>query len=169
MLTTGKPLPLFYVWNSVGTALGAYLEFRPAVLNSGFNPGETNSPLRAAIRIASATSAPGILIAYLSPTLPPGHALLTVGVNPDGDEGETHTSIGRTQIYHSHSCRWNFPEGFSSEHLQAATEQLERLKELGPVLVAPGERRPVFAVTNKLGEVFRGFFELIGPRSANQP
>jgi hypothetical protein len=50
---------------------------------------------------------------------------------------------------------------------RAALEaRFQELQDLGPLPIILGQPYPVFALTNKAGEVYRAFFELVGPSSS---
>jgi len=117
------------------------------------------------VSLSSATSVSSMVLAYYSTTLPPGHVLQAGAIGPDGQEAEAHTSSARSFSYDNDSGRWDLPETFAPEHLRSAAEQMERLKKRGSVLVNSGQRTWVFSVTNDVGEIYRGFFELLGPPS----
>ncbi len=96
---------------------------------------------------------------------PPGFYPSAVGLLDDGSELETHTSImggGKGSAWSGDACQWYFPSEFESRDVQEMVRQLESTKVASPngVVIPPGQRVPMFSVTNKNGSVFRGYFEL---------
>ena len=55
------------------------------------------------------------------------------------------------------------PRSFSYEEQQAASVQLQQLAKQGPFPVIFGEPHQVFAITNKAGEIYKGFFRIGAP------
>jgi hypothetical protein len=64
---------------------------------------------------------------------------------------------------------WFPPMSFTFEQKREAVAQLQRLAAHGPLQVLHGQPREVFAITNSIGDVYRGFFELVGPPAPGNP
>ena len=152
-----QPLSIFTVTNDRGGVIEGSIELRPRSLAPEDKPVISMS-------IRSITTWPNMLSAYLQINGPLGYAPQGAGVYGDGSEVDTHTSISRNSPANS-SCRWNLPPGFSITDADAIARQLETIKVSHPngLRIAPGDRVPVFALTNRLGTVFRGYFELPTP------
>ncbi len=92
---------------------------------------------------------------------PPGYLPNAVGVLGDGTELETSTSINAGGLVGA-SCYWYYPQEFQPGDIKEITRQLESTKVTSPngIRILPGQRVPMFSVTNQAGIVFRGYFEL---------
>ncbi len=101
---------------------------------------------------------PFFLTVQLRISAPRGSLPHGIGVLGDGSLLETRTSIG----WSGNSCSWYYPREFSQKDLQEVGRQLEAAKVTSPngVRILPGQRVPMFSVTNQTGTIFRGFFEL---------
>jgi len=104
-------------------------------------------------------------------SLPPGYAL-RAGCNIG--QAATSASSGPAGLAGYHSA-WFLPPEWSFTHdLPEVLEkrqyvlksQFQQLQQAGPLQVLLGERRSLFSITNNTGEVFDGFFELVGPPPA---
>ena len=152
VLALGEPLALFSVTNQFGDALRGYLDFRRFVPTP---PSDATGP---AARVHGSVSLkPGLSMFYLcffSATVPPGYRI----------EATATPSNRETTIYGRGFCSWNPPAAFPTSRNWDASRQLEDLAKQGPIDVYLGEPRQMFSLTNEAGEVYRAFFELVGPR-----
>jgi serine/threonine protein kinase len=163
LLNPGEPLRLFSVTNQFGDALSGYLEFRRFEARP---PGDSTGP-EARIH-GSVTLKPPISFllsrVWFSASVPPGY-IIQATASPSRLESTSFNSKDLAWCYAS----WSSPEAFHGTLLKDTTRQLEQLAKQGPIQVYLGEPRQVFAVTNEAGEVYRGFFELVGPPAAAGP
>jgi serine/threonine protein kinase len=151
-LAAGQPLELFSVTNRYGGVFAGYVEFERSMPQ----PTEAGKKAQAVIRLRPYNG----LLAFYTATVPPGYFLEATDNSTNFGEGQAHTSInGSTDCNSS----WSTPRSFTFEQQQEAGVQLQQLAEQGPLQVVFGEPRQVFAITNKVGEIYRGFFELVGP------
>jgi len=106
---------------------------------------------------------PHFLSVKLKVSAQPGSLLYAVGLSGDGMALETSTSIMRrsTRAWAGDSCYWYYPRDFQAEDIGEIIRQLESTKATSPngIQILPGQRVPVFAVTNQAGAIFRGYFE----------
>ncbi len=167
LLEAGKPFFLFAETNRAGGTIEGYLEFRPIPFTTALIKS-SEQPIQASVRFSSVTNVnrsnmPLLLLGFFNHAVPPGHVLEVGAMESGGEETETHTSIAHSASYNAGDCRWNLPEGFTTGQLQSATGQLEKLKQMGSILVPSGKRIPLFTVTNAMGATYQGFFELLAP------
>jgi serine/threonine protein kinase len=152
LLTTGKPLALFSVTNRYGGVFAGYVEFE----RSAPKPPAAGLKAQATIRFRSNSG----LLAFYTATVPPGYLLEATDNSANFGEGQAHTSINDETDCNS---SWLAPSSFTSRQQREAGVQLQQLVEQGPIQVVFGEPRQVFSITNKAGEIYKGFFELVGP------
>ena len=160
-LTAGRPLELFSVTNRFGGVLAGSVEYERAVPA----PPEAGAQVQASVKIQR-------YAAYLpsldySAAVPPGYALRATA---NAGEVHTHRSSGSTE-YHSAWFRLpaynpaalrDWPARRQAE--QSGIEaQFQRLWEKGTFKIVPGEPRLIFSITNRPGDVYQGFLELVGP------
>jgi serine/threonine protein kinase len=170
VLTEGEPFRVFTVTNNSGGVIAGYLEYD--LVAPAANPAApgSNGPVCASVSFERMTtfdmSTFRTVNADYTSFIPPGCKLLALGMDLDGNEGETRTISARSSGYASDSCEWHFPEYFTGEDLKQVVSQLEALKTRGAVRVAPGKPERVFSITNSSGAVFLGAFELLIPPAA---
>lgn len=158
-LVPEQRVPLFSVTNAQGGTVSGFITVRSHALPAANEPAATISVERASV------ASQFFLSASLRITSPPGYLPNAVGLMGDGSELKTHTSIfGGSPVGSSarDMCLWYFPKDFQAGDLQEIVRQLVETKVTSPngIKVLPGERVPVFAVTNQVGTIFRGCFEL---------
>jgi serine/threonine protein kinase len=160
-LTADKPLELFAVTNHSGSVLAGYLKY----VRSVPNPKGSNGKPQAIVNVRRyAAYSPSI---DYSVKLPPGYALYATA-----SMGQVSTHFPQASKPGDYYSAWFRPPTAPSDYrdyparVQAQREVLEQqfqaLLDRGPIPVVLGEPCEVFAVTNKNGEVYRGFFELVG-------
>jgi hypothetical protein len=154
-LLAGKTFEVFAMTNRHGGVLSAGLEFRPV------QPTEVRSDAEAIVRLSSATNVRHLVLGYFTSTIPAGH-VLQAAASQSGLELEVHTSISKSATFDNGTLRWDFPESFTTNEMQAAVAQIIAHKDQ-PFPVPPGGRSTVFSVTNKAGSVYNGLFELLTP------
>jgi hypothetical protein len=156
VLVADKPFPLFTLTNGVGGTIDGLLEFRPTP------PHKIDLSAQGSVRFSSITNIRQMVLGYFTSIVPPGHILQACATEPDGHEGEVHTSISRGTAYDNENCRWDFPANLSAREMQSAVEQVNnRMKT--PLLLHSGQKTRVFSVTNEAGGVYNGYFELLRP------
>ncbi len=146
-----EPLEIFTATNDRGGVIQGSIELRTEASDkTGFS-----------FSVLSTHTWPQMLIAYLKVSGSLGYVLQGIGLYGSGVEVDTHTSISRDGAGNS-SCRWNLPPGFTKAEADEIALQLEATKNSAPngLRIEPGQRVPVFALTNHAGTVFRGYFEL---------
>ena len=150
-LTAGQPLKLFSVTNRYGGVLVGYLEFERSVPQ----PLGAGKKAQALIRLRPYN---GLLVFYTA-TVPPGYLLEATDNSTDFGEGRAFTEYGSAD----YNSSWSPPRSFTFEQQQAAGIQLQQLAEQGPLPIVFGEPCQVFSITNNVGEIYKGFFELADP------
>ncbi len=167
-LTTGEPLEMFTVTNHAGGVLAGYVEY------VRFSPkprepwGLLAAKPQAIVHIRRHTAF--LMSVDYSVTLPPGYSMrATANVG----QASTYFKPGSTNTeYHS---SWFRPYGAGGEYRdyparreaerKAFEQQFQELLDRGPIPVVLGQPCQVFAVTNKGGDVYRGYLELVAPGS----
>jgi serine/threonine protein kinase len=165
-LTAGKPRRMFAVTNSAGGTIEGLLEFRPVSLQEAIASVSPGNPVQASVRFSRATNIWRMVLADFTSVVPPGHVLQAGAVESDGQEADVHTSIARSADYDGESARWDFPKSFTTNQMQSAVGEINRVSQAGSVLVPSGQRTILFSVTNSTGRSYRGFLELLSPPPA---
>ncbi len=157
-LAPGRPVELFSVTNWFGGIVRGFLRFERVVpeLTTALAGSGTN--VEATVRLRPYG---GGLLAFYTASVPQGYFLEAADNSSELGDGESSTSINGGPAGCSSS--WRPPRSFPYELQREAGAQLQRFAEEGPLRVVYGEPRQVFAITNKNGEVYRGFFELVAP------
>jgi hypothetical protein len=150
-LTAGQPLELFSVTNRYGGVFAGSVEFELSMPH----PPEAGKKVEAMIHLRPYVG----LLAFYTAVVPPGYLLEATDNSTNFGEGRAFTEYGGPDVNSS----WSPPRSFSYEEQQAASVQLQQLAKQGPFPVIFGEPHQVFAITNKAGEIYKGFFELVGP------
>ena len=150
-------IALFSVTNLYGGVLSGYLQFNRSLPEDSAGSG---GKVYATVRLRPYDS--GNLLIFYSADVPPGYFLEATANWPEVKDGQASTTLGGPNTVSS----WMPPQTFDSESHRAANTQFQQLAEKGALQVFLGEPRLVFSITNKTGEVFKGFFELVGPPPA---
>ncbi len=151
-LIPNKTIPVFRATNQHGGVTAGFIALRSQnVPASGIAPASV-----------SILEVPQSWVFFLSVKLrisaPAGYMPHAVGLLGE-DALETHTSMMGDGS--QSSCFWYFPLEWSKSDLQEVVHQLADARSSSRIFrIAPGERVPVFAVTNQAGATFRGYFEL---------
>jgi serine/threonine protein kinase len=157
-LPHGKPVELFSVTNKFGGIVRGFLRFERFVPGAARGSAGAGTDAQATVRLRSYG---GGLLAFYTASVPPGYFLEAADNSSGLGEGEAWTSINNGSAG-CHSS-WSPPQSFTYEQKREAVAQLQQLAKEGPLRVVYGEPRQVFSITNNGGEVYRGFFELVGP------
>jgi tRNA A-37 threonylcarbamoyl transferase component Bud32 len=160
-LTVDEPLELFSVTNKFGGVLNGYLEFRQSSPEPLADSAKSGERIQATIWLKPFPY-PNPIVSY-SATVPAGYVLQAAESGPDTIEAMAHTIKSHSRSVMEYTSSWHLPFSFTAEDRKNAHDQLERLAASNSIQVFLGEPREVFAVTNKAGAVYRGFFELVGP------
>ncbi len=165
-LTAGEPLELFTLTNSSGGVMAGYLKYVRSPPKPAVRWGLMAAKPQAIVRIRRYTAF--LQSVDYSATLPPGYSLrATASVG----QASTHFKPGATNVECSSSW-WRPYEArtdYRDEPARRETErkafeqQLQELLDRGPIPVVLGQPCQVFAVTNKGGDVYRGYLELVAP------
>jgi hypothetical protein len=150
-LTADQPFELFSVTNRYGGVYAGSVEYKRSVPQSL----EAGKIAQALVRLRPYN---GLLVFYTA-TVPPGYLMEATDNSTDFGEGRAFTEYGGPEVNSS----WSPPRSFTFEQQQAAGVQLQQLAEQGPIPVVFGEPRQLFSITNGAGEIYKGFFELVGP------
>jgi len=154
VLTVGKPLELFSVTNRYGGIFKGYLEFTNPVPG----PMAAGAKAQATARLRPYAGS----LAFYTAIVPPGYRLQGTDNSADFGEGRAYTGItgyGSTDCHTS----WSPPRSFNYGQTEAIAIQLQHLAAQGSVPVVFGKPLQAFAITNTAGEIYKGFFELVGP------
>jgi serine/threonine protein kinase len=160
-LKVGEPLTLFGATNSSGGQYSASLEY---ILESP--PADSAQPVLASLRVIETllTTNYGTSIvnveAKLDAALPPAHALECTATSLAGLPEATRLSFARSASHRNLGCEWTFPTTFKDEDHEEAVRQLRG----ATFIMRPGERKTALAVTNRAGDVLRGYLELVPPQ-----
>jgi serine/threonine protein kinase len=157
-LALGKPLELFSVTNRVGGLVRGFIRFDRTVPGKASAAAGAGAEVQATVRLRPYG---GGLLAFYTATVPPGYFLEAADNSSELGGFGAHTSINSGAAGNSSS--WSPPPSFPYELQREAVAQLEHLAEKGPLQVVRGEPRQLFSITNKGGDVYRGFLELVGP------
>jgi hypothetical protein len=152
-----EPLELFSVTNRYGGAVSGYLRFKRLAPEDSAGSG---GKVHATVRLRPYGF--GNLLAFYSADVPPGYFLEASANWAEVGDGQASTSIGGPE----RTSSWMPPPTFGYEERNTADAQFRELAENGALQVFLGEPQLVFSITNKTGEVFKGFLELVGPLSA---
>jgi tRNA A-37 threonylcarbamoyl transferase component Bud32 len=158
-LAPGGHSPVFQAKNARGAVTKGFIALRSQNL-----PAADLPPVTVSVADVPQNWGP-FLSVKLRVSAPPGYYPNAVGLLDDGSRLETHTSImggGRGSEWSGDSCLWYFPHEFQKSDVQEIVRQLDLTKVTSPngIKISPGQRVPMFSVTNKTGTVFRGYFEL---------
>jgi len=160
-------IALFSVTNQYGGVLSGYLQFNRSVPE---DPAGSDGKVYATVRLRpypdfrlrkSGYDSGNLLIFYLA-DVPPGYFLEATANWSEVKDGQASTTLGGPDTVSS----WMPPQTFDNESHRAADAQFRQLAKKGALQVFLGEPRLVFSITNKTGEVFKGFLELVGPPAA---
>ncbi len=157
-LPPGKPIELFAVTNEFGGIVRGLLRFERSAPGAASASAGSGTNVEATVRLRPYG---GGLLAFYTASVPRGYFLEASDNSSELGDGEASTSINNGPAACNSS--WRPPSSFPYELQREAVAQLQRLAEEGPLQVVYGQPRQVFAITNQGGEVYRGFFELVGP------
>ena len=155
-LVPDRPVPVFQATNDRGGVTEGFIALRRQS-----RPTADLPPVSISVVEVSPHWGPYFLTAKLRISAPMGYMPNAVGVLGDGSELETHTSMtGAAGV--DAGCYWYYPREFVAADIKEITRQLEAIKVASPngIRIPPGERVPMFSVTNQAGIIFRGYFEL---------
>ena len=147
---------VFSVTNRAGGELAGFLEFKRVLLQAPSN----GQKLQATVRLSPNPS--GLLIFYTA-DVPLGCRLQARDNSVEFGEGQASSAININSAYWHSS--WSAPSGFTIEEQAQGEAQLKKLAASRAFQVLLDEPREVFSITNKAGEIYRGFLELVGPTS----
>jgi hypothetical protein len=155
-LVPDRPVPVFQATNDRGGVTEGFIALRRQS-----RPAADLPPVSISVVEVSPHWGPYFLTAKLRISAPMGYMPNAVGVRGDGSELETHTSMTGTSGVDA-GCYWYYPREFTTSDIKEVTSQLEAIKVSSPngIRIPPGERVPMFSVTNQAGFIFRGYFEL---------
>jgi tRNA A-37 threonylcarbamoyl transferase component Bud32 len=144
---------VFQATNEQGAITEGFIALRSDALNATNVPSVTVSIVEVPKYFG-----PFFMSVKLRVSAPPGYLPHGVGLLGDGSLLETRTSIGWSGDF----CSWYFPREFGAQDSQELGRQLEATKASFPngIKILPGQRAPMFSVTNQAGTIFHGFFEL---------
>jgi serine/threonine protein kinase len=165
-LTAGQPLEVFAVTNHSGGALAGYVKYVRYVPKPLERWGLFAAEPRAIVHVRR--YAAFIHSVDYSVALPPGYSLRAIA---NIGQASTHFTPGVTNG--DYSTHWyrppvaggdyrDYPARMETER-KAFEEQFQALLDRGPIPVVLGQPCQMFAVTNKGGEVYRGYLELVAP------
>jgi hypothetical protein len=155
VLSTAESFELFRVTNEFGGVFKGHLQYQRAVPKEG-------SPAEALVKIKQVHDLSfSAFFVDCAPTIPPGYALEVTASDFPGHRAPT-SSIGRSSVLFNYQGMWELPETFRP-NARSAAAQVRSLINAPPMKVVPGEPRLLFSVTNNVGEVYKGFLELVGP------
>lgn len=162
-LVAGKPLELFSVTNESGGVVRGFIRYERFVPEAASVSAETGANVQATVRLRPYG---GGLLAFYTASVPPGYFLEATDNSSELGGFGAHTSNSGPA---GNSSSWSPPPSFAYERQREAVAQLQRLAEKGPIRVTYGKPFQLFSITNTAGEVYKGYFELVGPpASANQ-
>jgi hypothetical protein len=166
-LVAGEPLELFAVTNRSGSVMAGYLKYMRSVPKPPERSGALVVKPQAIVNVRrySAVVSPSV---FYSVKLPPGYALWATA-----SQGQASTHYSQASKPDEYYTAWFRPHGIPGNYRdypaqleaqrKALEEQFQELLDRGRIPVVLGEPCQVFALTNKNGEVYRGFFELVAP------
>ena len=157
-LPPGKPIELFSVTNEAGGIVRGFLRFERSIPGAASASAGSGAKVEATVRLRPYG---GGLLAFYTASVPRGYFLEASDNSSELGDGEVSTSINNGPAGCNSS--WRPPRSFPYELQREAVAQLQRVAEAGPLQVVYGQPRQVFSITNQGGEVYRGFFELVGP------
>jgi serine/threonine protein kinase len=160
-LIAGKPLELFSLTNQLGGVVRGLIRFERYVPEAGSESAEAGANVQATVRLRQYG---GGLLAFYTASVPAGYFLEANDNSLELGGFGAHTSINSGPAGNSSS--WSPPPSFSYEQQREAVAQLQRLAEKGPFQVANGKPFQLFSITNSAEEVYKGYFELVGPPAA---
>jgi hypothetical protein len=177
-VTVGEPLELFAVTNRSGGVMAGYVKYMRSVPQSpersggwvvkpqaivhvrrfplmAFSPSMDYSVTLPAGYALRATANQGQVSTHFSPTAKSDDYGFPPGLKP----GDYHTTWFRPPQAPSRDYL-DYPAQMQAQRT-ALAEQFQALLDRGPIRVVLGEPCQIFALTNKDGEVYRGFLELV--------
>ncbi len=186
-LTNGLPFKLFAVTNGSGQVMEGYVEFARSVPESPQVSSRPAAKAEAIVHVRRFVPF-GPQMDY-SVKLPQGYVLHATANNgqvltsfsPDPkprthpavlpDRGDYHSSWSPLFGFVRPASSSDFPDYPAQVQAQRAALQvrLQELVDMGPISVPAGKPFPVFSITNKTGQVYSGFFELVDPSAADPP
>lgn len=105
-------------------------------------------------------------LVFFSATVPAGYALEAASNSQDFGDGEAITVLSRSSGRGEYHCHWILPRSFRDESLlPVATAQIKSTAQRGPIGFGDGEPCRLFSVTNRVGEVFWGSWELVSSKT----
>jgi predicted Ser/Thr protein kinase len=152
-LAPGERWRVFQLTNEQGRVTQGFLALRSDHFSG------TNAPaVTVSVADVPKSFGPFFFDVKLRVTAPRGYLPHGIGMLGDGSSLETRTMIGWSGDF----CSWYYPREFGQQELQEASRQLEAQKADFPngITILPGQRVPMFSVTNQTGTIFRGYFEL---------
>lgn len=162
-LTMGEPFEIFSTTNDAGGVVTGWLDYGVSPDDAEGNASNNSTPARTFVRLKPAAAMSGWQQMGYAAKVPPGHFLRAICRGNAADDGEAHTRFYPATPGGEGDCTWFVRGNFKPEHLGAGAEQLKLLQAGGPIEVAVGTPRRLFALTNDIGETFEGWLELVGP------
>ncbi len=162
-LAAGEPFEIFSTTNDSGGVVSGWLEYHPLPGNAEGNASSRSVPARTLVRLKPAAAMSGWQQMGYAAKVPLGHFLRAICRGNAADDGEAHTRFYPATPGAEGDCTWFVRGNFKPVHLGAGSEQLKQLQAGGPIEVAVGTPRRLFALTNDVGETFEGWLELVGP------
>ena len=153
-LIPGSPMELFRVTNRHGSVIAGSVTFS----RTGPSPVAAGKKVETTVHLKPVMGA----LLYINAEVPPGYRLQAADNSTSITDGQAHTSWpGVTEPLVS----W-FPSSqkFGPESRKTLFAQIEQLAARGPLTVVAGQPAEVFSITNKSGDVYKGFLELVGPK-----
>jgi tRNA A-37 threonylcarbamoyl transferase component Bud32 len=165
-LTPSVPLALFAVTNTAGAVVEGVLEFK-RFLPSEEDQARGGVRAQGTLRLTQVTNLVHGLRVVVSLNEPAGWALQATVRG--SDEGRADTSIHRSAHWNHRNFLWFLPSAYTPEEIETGLGQLQKLREQGPINIVAGEPQLLFSITNRSGEVYQGFAELVRPPNLTPP
>ncbi len=151
---SGSPMELFRVTNRNGSVIAGSVKFartEPAPVSPG-------QKVETTVRLKPVMGA----LLFIDAAVPPGYRLQAADNSVSLDGGSAHTSMPGMA---DSSVSW-FPPAlrFGPDSRKTLFAQIEQLAAQGPITVVAGQPSEIFSITNKSGEIYKGFLELVGPK-----
>ena len=159
-LTAGQPVVLFRATNSFGGQYWASMEY---VIET---PPTNAADLVASVRVIESGLSTNYgseivnLSIKLDAAVPAAHVLECSAFSLAGLPEYSRLSFARKEMYRNLGCDWQFPATFTTEQHQDAVRQVRN----AAYIMLSGGRTNVFSVTNKAGDVLRGYLALVPPK-----